>query len=264
MKKFGVKLWSKDFIKNKDFAMKSINAIKEGFFDYIELFALPNSYEDLHTIIKSEMKNIQTIIHAPHSCFDLDTGNSALLKQNQGKLKSSQQFADLLDADVIILHPGFYEGEKFLEESIRQFKIFNDRRIAVENMPSYCSSTNKALHGSSPAQIKRFMTETRCQFCLDFSHAICAANAYKRDIFDDLREYQKLNPYMYHMCDGDLNSDNDEHRHYGQGNYPLETLINNYTSDDAYITMETGNSIPTSITPWIDDIKYLKNLMKTN
>jgi len=263
MKKFGIKLWSKDFIKNKDFATQSINAVKDGYFDYVELFALPNSYDNLHNIVKSEMKNIQTIIHAPHSCFDLDTGNSELLRQNQEKLKSSQQFADLLNANIIILHPGFYEEEKFLEESIRQFKIFNDNRIAVENMPSYCSSTNKPLHGSSPTQISRFITETNCKFCLDFSHAICAANGYKRDIFNDLHEYQKLNPCMYHMCDGNWDSDNDEHLHYGQGNYPLDTLINDYTNDDTHITMETGSGLPSSIAPWIDDIKYIKAILMT-
>ena len=67
---------------------------------------------------------------------------------------------------------------------------------------------------------------------------------------------------MYHLCDGDFLSDKDEHRHYGEGNYPLAELLNDYTNPETYITMETGHGIPTTIQPWIDDITYLKNLIK--
>lgn len=264
MRKFGVKLWSKDFVKNKEFARQSINAVKDGHFDYVELFALPNSFEELHNSIYDELKELNVIIHAPHSCFNVDTGNKELFAQNQEKIKSSLQFADLLKSEIIILHPGFNAGQKFIDESIRQFKLFNDARITVENMPSYCSSTNKTLHGSSPMQIKQFIDETGCKFCLDFSHAICAANTHKRNTYNDLAEYQKLNPCMYHMCDGEWNSDADEHRHYGHGDYPLDVLLNHYTNPKTYITMETGMSLPTTISPWINDIMYLKKLQKAD
>lgn len=262
MRKFGVKLWSRDFVKNPEFAAQSVAAVKDGHFEYIELFVLPETYDDFYQKIQAEFKGIDVIIHAPHSVFGLDTGDASRFEKNLADLKASRQYADLLGADIIILHPGFNEEEKYLEESIRQFRLIGDKRIAVENLPTYCSSTGKTLHGTSPAQIKRIIAESSCQFCLDFSHAVCAANACGRDVVGDLTAYQQLNPVMYHLCDGNWHGDCDEHRHYGEGDYPLAKLLNDYTAPETFITMETGHGIPSDIKPWIDDIAYLKNLLK--
>ena len=78
MRKFGVKLWSKDFAKNPEFTAQSIAAVKEGCFDYVELFVIPETYEEYHQQAASELKGIKTIIHAAHSVFGLDTGNKDL------------------------------------------------------------------------------------------------------------------------------------------------------------------------------------------
>lgn len=262
MRKFGVKLWSEDFAKNPEFAAQSIAAVKDGYFDYIELFVPPATYEDFHEKIANEFNGLKVIIHAPHAKFGIDTGNPELFVQNQKKLSDSQKYADLLKSEIIILHPGFNEGEQYVAETARQFKAFNDRRLAVENLPYLCTATGKYLHGTSPQQIKQIMTESGCRFCLDFSHAICAANSYKRDKIEDLQAYQALKPVMYHMCDDDWNGIRDDHLHYSEGNYPLAMLLNDYTNSDTFITMETGHGIPTTIQPWIDDINYLKSLLK--
>lgn len=262
MRKFGVKLWSKDFAKNPTFATQSVQAVKDGYFDYIELFVPPATYDDFHERIANEFRGLKVIIHAPHSAFDMDTGNPEMFAQNREKLKASQQYADLLGAEIIILHAGFNEGEQYVEESARQFRAFKEPRLAVENLPYFCSTTQKFLHGTSPKEVRQIMEISGCHFCLDFSHALCAANSYNRDKFEDLRAYQALNPVMYHMCDGDWESDNDEHRHYGEGNYPLSELLNEYTNPNTFITMETGHGVPTSIQPWIKDITYLRALLK--
>ena len=262
MKKFGVKLWSKDFVKNPDFVKDCVKTVNDGLFDYVELFALPNSFDDTKDVIKSHLSGINVVIHAPHSLFGLDTGDKTRFSQNIKDLDSSQKFADMLNSEIIILHSGLNQGDEYLAETIRQFNIINDPRIAVENLPSYCSSTSKLLHGTSPAEIKKIISETGCKFCLDFSHAICAANAFDRDVLTDLAQYASLNPDMYHLCDGDITSDKDEHRHFGLGNYDLRKIVRDYTSDDAIITMETGYGIPTSSTPWIDDISYIRNIIK--
>ena len=262
MRKFGVKLWSGDFAKNPQFAKQSVQAVKKRYFDYIELFVPPHTYEDFHQQIAEEFKELKIIIHAPHSVFGVDTGNPEMFAQNQDKLKAAQQYADLLKAEIIILHAGFNAGEQYVAESARQFKAFNEPRLAVENLPYLCTSTGKYLHGTSPAEIKQIMETSGCRFCLDFSHAICAANSYKRDKITDLKAYQALHPVMYHMCDDDWNGIRDDHLHYREGNYPLADLLNNYTSEDTFITMETGHGVPIDIQPWLEDIKYLKSLLK--
>lgn len=262
MRKFGIKLWSNDFVKNPNFVRQCVKSVKDGYFEYIELFVLPNTYEDIHAKIKNELKDISVVIHAPHSGQGFDTGNRERFAQNCSDLKASQQYADLLNSNIIILHPGFEDSDDCLNESIRQFKMFNDARIAVENMPYLCSSTNRILHGTSPAQIRKFVEEVKCQFCFDMSHAICSSNSYKRDIFADLAEYKSLNPVVYHFCDGHFASHNDEHLHCREGDYDLSLLLNKYIDEHAFVTMETGKGLPTSIQPWLEDIVYIKSLEK--
>ncbi len=262
MKNFGLKLWSNDFIKNKAFADDCVELLKDGVFDYIELFALPNSFAATKSVIKEKLSGHKVIIHAPHSGFGVDTGDKSRFLQNCQDIKSSQEFADLLNSDIIILHSGGNSGEQYLAETIHQFNRINDSRIAVENLPAYCSSTQIILHGTSPAEIKRIIAETGCKFCLDFSHAICASNSFNRDVWADLEAYKNLNPCMYHICDGDISSTEDKHLHFGTGNYDLSRIVNDYISADSYTSMETGFGIPTSITPWVDDIAYLRGLVK--
>lgn len=260
MRLFGLKLWSKDFIKNKEFAYAAEKALKEGKFGYLELFALPDTYDVVNSMVKEAFDGVKTVIHAPHSVQNLNLSDADSFMDNQHKLRDSQRFADLLNASIIILHPGFMTGDHDLEENIRQFQLFNDKRLAVENLPLLCSSTHKNLVGVKPSHIKQLIDEAHCQFCLDFSHAICGANSYHSDVYQVLDEFKKLKPDMYHLCDGDINSIDDAHLHYGQGNYDLKRLVNEYTTDDALITMETGHGIPSSVQPWLDDLAYIRKL----
>lgn len=262
MRKFGVKLWSDDVVVHADFAVQCVEGIRNGDFDYLELFALPDSYEKTSEQWKKLLNGIEVIVHAPHSRFGLDTGNAEAYEDNVRRLDSSFRFADMLKSDIVIVHAGMGEGEKFVDETIRQFKRFDDKRIAVENLPYYCTSTGNILHGTSPDEIRRIKEETGCQFCFDFSHAVCAANHYKRDVKGDLAAYYALKPDMYHMCDGLTDETEDKHLHYGKGNYNLAEMLNVYTAKDAVITMETGKGIPSSTQEWLDDVRYLKSLEK--
>ncbi len=260
MRRFGLKLWSKDFISNKEFVKDAERALKDGKFDYLELFALPGTFAETKEAVKTGFGTVKTVIHAPHGIQHLDIANPDELENNRVRIKDSQLFADMLDADIIILHPGMQRGEKYLEESIRQFKLFDDARLTVENLPGYCSQTKRELHGIEPCEIKRLIDETKAKFCLDFSHAICGANTYNRDIYEVLAEFYALKPAMYHLCDGDVASTNDSHLHYGEGNYDLKRLVNEFTDENALITMETGHGLPTNVQPWIDDITYIHKI----
>jgi len=262
MRKFGLKLWSGDFIKNKEFVKSAEKAIKDGQFGYVELFALPDTFNDTKTEVLAHLKGVQAIIHAPHARQAFNLSDKEAFDDNRRKLKDSQQFADLLDAEFIILHPGFRENPNGLEENIRQFKAFKEARLIIENMPFECSSTHHDMEGVTVAEIKTFINETKCGFCLDFSHAICGANHYKYNIYKILEEFNKLNPKLYHLCDGNITDTVDEHLHYGEGNYDLARLITEYTHDNSLITMETGHGIPNDVTPWLEDLRYIKALIE--
>ena len=137
--------------------------------------------------------------------------------------------------------------------------MINDKRIAVENLPAYCSATLHHLHGRTPEELKLIIAETGYKFCLDFSHGICASNSLKIDKYKALEDFSKLNPAVYHICDGYFDGVNDEHFHLGKGDYPLKELVEKYSSPNGMLTMETGG-YPIGTEPWINDVTFLKNL----
>lgn len=256
MPKLGIKVWTRDVLKNRAFFNQAVAAVKNGEFDYIELFVFPNSYEDTCQIIKDEMAGVATIIHNSHSAYGFDAGNAERRQENAKDFRDSQKFADKLGAEIIIVHAGGGDKQENLEETIRQFKAFNDSRIAVENMPYDCRVSKKIQHGVFPAQIEMIMYLTGCQFCLDFSHAMCSANYYQRDFYETIRQFNALEPVMYHICDGFDDEIIDKHLHFGEGNYNLDFLINEVIRDDAFVTMETGYLPPVDLNPWQEDKKF--------
>jgi hypothetical protein len=97
---------------------------------------------------------------------------------------------------------------------------------------------------------------------LDFAHAICSANHYKQDIYEIVNQYNALVPDMYHLSDGYIDSTVDTHLNYGNGNYDIKRLINDYPADNALITMETANTKPLNIDICLKDAKYLRTIEK--
>ena len=93
MPRYGIKVWSKDVLKNPDFFNEAAEAVKNGTFGYIELFAIPDSFNETQSLIAPAIKGLPVVIHAPHSCFGLDTGNPELETSNQKKFEDSRRFA---------------------------------------------------------------------------------------------------------------------------------------------------------------------------
>lgn len=125
--------------------------------------------------------------------------------------------ADLFDAKVIVVHAGGGGERVNLEETARQFRLFGDPRIVIENLPYEAEDVEGVMHGTTPEQIKYVTDYAGCGFCFDFSHAVCAANSLGLDIEKQLSGFYKLNPTVYHLCDGDINGTEDRHMHYGEG-----------------------------------------------
>jgi endonuclease IV len=256
MRQFGICLETGDFLKKTDFVDQALKLVKDGIFDFAQLIVFSDSYDDTNTIIREKMHDIRTVIHAPF--YDIDTGNRDLLESNLRKLKDAQKFADLLCSDIIILHPGSGDGEEYLCETIRQFKMINDPRIAVENLPY--NPHGLVLHGSSPENIKQIIDETSCKFCFDFAHAICAANSLGRNVYDDFAKYNSLQPNLYHLSDGDFSATVDDHLHLGFGNYDIAKILKEFTSENSTVVLETKHANATTTDLWTKDMRYIKEL----
>lgn len=259
MRKFGFKVFDTNLHNAPDFVRECalFTANKEDMF--VELMVSTEIPLEELSAFKQILKDVEVRIHAAHSSFGFDVGERKLEKQNRQKFECVQFAADMFNAQSIVVHAGSGHGQERLKETARQIKLFNDKRIVVENLP-YIDRNDGPLSGSIADEIKYIQEESGCGFCFDFSHAICAAISLNIDIEEQLQSFFDLKPTVYHLCDGDLNKAEDLHLHYNKGNYPLKHFLNDYTDDNAYITMETGDlSLHNDLS--VKDYKYLKTLL---
>lgn len=257
MRKFGFKFFSTNYRAAPELVEECAAFIASKNDMFMELSAITETSEEEFKQIKKQIGDIEVRIHA--SINEFDVGNREQEKQNRKILAVAQKAADIFHSPTIVVHPGYGHGPKYLEETARQFKMFHDERILVENLPHFDNNGDE-LHGSTADEIAYIMNESGCGFCFDFSHAICAALSLNINIETQLKRFYALNPTVYHMCDGDLSIAKDVHLHFGNGNFLLKHYLNTYTDKNAYITMETGNGFEPYSDLKVKDYLYLKSL----
>ena len=258
--KYGIVIETEYFETRPDYIDSAINAVQNGAYDFVQFVVFPDSYDNLKKLVSEKFQDINVVIHAPFFMHGVDLANRDLLNSNLKRLEDSQKFADLLHSKIIVLHPGIGDGEKYLDETIHQFRVINDSRMAVENLP-YHPRPNCKMHGAMPKNIQKIIAETGCKFCFDFAHAICAANSFGWNIHDTLAEFASLKPSLYHLCDGDNAATVDMHLHLGQGSYDLEMIFCDFLrNQNAMITIETHKDKSSDITAWIEDVKLARNM----
>lgn len=264
MKQFGINLNSIDLIKKPALAKQILKTVQDGIFDFVQLHArtTPEFYEDISAEIRQQMKDIKAVIHAPfhlpQKYIGVNTSDNNAFENNIKFLEFSQKCADLLKSDIIILHPGIGDTEECVNETIRQINMIGDSRITIENVPY--DPFGFIMHGGNPGNIRRIINETSSKFCFDFAHAVCAANALNRNVYDDFRIYNSLKPSLYHLSDGDFFVNFDAHFHLGLGNYDIEKFLRDFSDTDAMIVLETFNPNSDIIDPWLKDAEYLRKL----
>jgi deoxyribonuclease-4 len=246
---FGLKLGSKNTNYNEDI----LSFFEAGYFQYIELFTVSESFND--TIEYWKQFHIPIIIHAPHSYAGMNLSLIEERENNKKKLRETFQFADMLKSETIIFHSGV-NGE--IDETIHQLRPFVDSRCVIENKPVKGLNGEKCL-GVIPEEIKYISNELRTGFCLDFGHAICAAKSLKREPFKFIKEFIALNPRMYHLTDGDYKDEYDSHLHYGKGSFPIKELLR-MIPDEAKITNEAKHDSDLKLDDFKKDFLYVSNI----
>lgn len=251
MYSLGLKLGSID----TQYTPEILQYYEQGLFQYIELFAISETFNN--TISYWKQFNIPFGIHAPHSAAGLNLANSISRNNNKTKIEESIKFADALNAKYIIFHSG---TNGILEETVEQLMPFADERFLIENKPIRGLDGSTCV-GCTYEDLRRIIggIGNGCGFCLDFGHAICAANTLKKEPFDFIKELYMLNPRVYHLTDGNFSSDLDSHLHYGEGNFPLKELLAT-VPDGEMITNEAKRSRSDCIDEFRDDSVFLRNL----
>lgn len=251
--KYGLKLWS---VNTDAYKKEAKRLYKEGLYDFIELYAVP---ETAQTLKNWQELDIPFIIHAPHYAHGMNLANPDCFENNMKLVKETMLFADSLNAEYIVFHPGV--GGK-ITETARQVNLINDSRILIENKPYKAIPQMSAdfCTGSRPQEIRTIMELTKAGFCLDIGHAIAAANSFELDFIEFIHEFTELKPTLYHFSDTDINAEIDSHLNFGAGNLNLEQILR-LLPENALITIETNKKSKYNLDDFNQDVYYLNNLL---
>jgi len=247
--KYGLKLWS---INTESYRKEAIRLYKEGLFDFIELYTVPGSLDTL-----SEWKKLDMpfIIHGPHYAHGMNFANKNNFEKNMKLYEETKTFADSLNAEHIIFHPG---TGGFIRETASQVNQIDDERILIENKPYKALPVMKVdfCTGSTPEEIRHLQRRTKAGFCLDIGHAIAAANSFKMDFMKYTEKFIELTPQMYHLSDTDIEAETDYHYNFGKGNMDLEKIIR-LIPENSSVTIETKKASSENLDDFIEDIEVL-------
>ncbi len=189
--------------------------------DFFEVMAKPKS--DFRALKK--LKKPFTI-HTIHSHWGFNPANPVKNAEiNKMGTDTAAKAADILGADVIVVHPGYKETRKCsLKNAIRYLRRLDDRFI-IENLP-YRSGNGQVNVGSSAYQLRKVLRATGKSMCLDFPHA--AEYAHRKGIYyvDFIKRLLKLKPLYFHISDTRIQNRKDLHLHMKEGNLRLKYLEN--------------------------------------
>lgn len=224
---FGLKMWS----SNAELIGEAEILIVNRIFQYVELTPIPGT--NITPFLK---RNIPYIIHIPTERQGLNIADRSNMAFNLSLINFAIDWADQLQAQYLILHPGFGKIENalgFLEE-------IHDRRILIENMPRV-GLNNEKMIGYSKDQIILLQKNGKFGFCFDLNHAIKASISQNIDYRIFIDDFMGLVPQMFHVSDGRMDYEKDEHLHLGEGDYDLKYLrevIRGNTQKNRYVTFE--------------------------
>jgi len=241
--KFGLKLWS----INIDLIDQAVRLIDEKVFDYIELMVIPDSE------IKPFLIDIPYTIHIPHEKFGVNIGDPAAKEYSLQKVNESIAWADRLNAKHLILHA----GHGSMQHATDLLREVSDSRLLIENMPKV-GLDGEAMIGYSPAQIEELIGDGDMGLCLDFGHAVKAAVSLGVDYKGYVRGFMGLEPRVFHVSDGTLSGEKDEHLGIGEGEYDFGFLMGCVRGRGMeMVTMETPRVSQCSLVEDVGNVRIL-------
>lgn len=246
--KIGLKLYS----TNTDLIGEAL-ALKHEFFDYVELYVLPGSHDE--TVRAWREFEVPYVIHAPHSSHGVNLAQRELRETNAVHIREAQDFADALQANLIIVHGG---NNGTLEETMEQIRRIGDSRFVLENKPKI-GLFDEICVGWSPDEFRKCLSGQVDGIALDFGHASCAARSLQRDVMQLVREFMSFRPRIFHISDSDGMSEQDQHCNLGEGNLDLFSFLE-ILPRNALLTIETPRRAAKGLADFVDDVNYLRSL----
>ena len=246
--RFGLKLWS----INTDLIDQAVHLINEKVFDYIELMVIPDSE------IKPFLIDVPYIIHIPHEKFGVNIGDPEVKEYTLQKINESIIWADRLDAKYLILHA----GHGSMQHATDLLRDLSDSRLLIENMPKM-GLDGEAMIGYSPEQIEELIGDSDMGLCLDFGHAVKAAVSLGLDYKEYVEEFMGLEPRVFHLSDGGLSGERDEHLGIGEGEYDFKFLMG-VIDGGGMVTVETPRVLRGELGEDMKNLNIIKTCMVDN
>jgi endonuclease IV len=202
--------------------------------NFFEVMAVPESnFRSLKSIKKP------FTIHTIHSHWGFNPANPEKHELNSLAVDTAKKAADILDADTIVVHPGYLESDRCsLKSAIRFIKAI-DSRFIVENMPAQNGFGIPNI-GGKLKEMKNILKKTKKSMCLDFPHA--AEYAHKNHIYylDFIRKMMNLKPRYFHISDTRIQNKRDLHLHMKEGNLKLK-YFEKIVPKDSRLLIETAH-----------------------
>jgi len=259
--KIGLKLWSTN---TGAYLREAKRLYAEGVFDYLELFVVPGT---LDKIPCWQAFDVPYVIHHAHSAVGFNPADVATFPVNEKIVAETRQYVDALDPEFIIFHAGTNGA---ISESARQLAYFKDkyfpaRHILVENKPFRPLPNVQGVtecRGSNVEELTSLIDALHCGFCLDFGHAVAAANSQHLDPYAFIKTLQDhFLPSMYHLSDfTDMASEFDAHPHLGMGNLDIARLVRDVLPLNTMVSIETVKDVRHKLDDFGRDAQYLRGI----
>ena len=179
-------------------------------FDFFEIFVEPEA-----ELQQLENLNKEITIHAAHHEFGFNSGDSKKYELNKKILDQAIQAAEIVKAQWIIVHPGYIVDDDYEKTMISFFQENFDKRLLLENCPYLdYSENNERYLFSTPGEVKRLLDKIGLGLCLDFGHAVCAANVLKEDSRKMIKEFFDLKPEYFHLTGIAMDAVTNDHEYH--------------------------------------------------
>jgi len=259
--KLGLKLWS---INEDSYLQEAKKLYDGGWFDYIELYIVPDSTNTLENWKRLKDENgIPFTLHAPHFAHGVNLADVNKEKPNLKIFKQVEEFFNALAAEYVVIHSGM-EGN--IDETIKQLKNITSQgsistsQLLIENKPFIAPlDTSILCRGAVIEEIKKVIDEVGCGFCLDVGHAICTANTLKTEQYGLVAEFNKLNPACYHLSDNFIDNEIDAHKHFGDGDYDFKKILE-IIDTSKNMAIETNKNSKENLDDFIGDVGFLRGI----
>ena len=227
---------------------------------YIEYVEILHDYpyrginEDNEIIDLINSYSLKYTIHSPFIDLNIASLNSALAKLSVEEIKRSIDLANMIDSDIVVVHPGIvsfsgrgkediiYEIAKDSLKDIGDYARQNNVNACIENLPKIEGFMYQDIN-----HLNETLAELELPMTLDIGHAHTAGFAPDEIYFDSIK----------HIHVHDNPGDDDTHLSLGEGTFALNEFFDIFARKDYdgiyMLELYSIDSIEKSL-------EYMKNL----